>query len=203
MHPELGAIGPDVFIPIAEETGLIVQLTDFVLRTACGDLKQWQLSDPAYAGLTMNVNISGKDIAHSGLVARITRALVAARLEPQHLSHRADREHPDGPAEGRAAAAGGPAHPGRRLERGRLRHRLLVAGAPVQPARGQPEDRSLLHPQHALGVQGGGGGARGGHTSGTPCTSESWPKASRPRSSTSSCATWVARPDRATTCLAR
>jgi len=85
MHPELGAIGPDVFIPIAEETGLIVQLTDFVLRTACGDLKQWQLSDTAYAGLTMNVNVSGKDIAHSGLTARITRALVAARLEPQHL----------------------------------------------------------------------------------------------------------------------
>ena len=84
-HPELGAIGPDVFIPIAEETGLIVQLTDFVLRTACGDLKQWQQSDPSFAGLTMNVNVSGKDIAHSSLVARITRALVAARLEPQHL----------------------------------------------------------------------------------------------------------------------
>jgi EAL domain-containing protein (putative c-di-GMP-specific phosphodiesterase class I) len=86
MHPELGAIGPDLFIPIAEETGLIVPLTDFVLRTACGDLKQWQLADPAFAGLTMNVNVSGKDIAHSGLVARITRALVAARLEPQHLT---------------------------------------------------------------------------------------------------------------------
>ncbi len=84
-HPELGAIGPDVFIPIAEETGLIVPLTDFVLRTACADLKLWQQSDPAFAGLTMNVNVSGKDIAQSGLVARITRALVAARLEPQHL----------------------------------------------------------------------------------------------------------------------
>ena len=84
-HPELGAIGPDVFIPIAEETGLIVQLTDFVLRTACAELKRWQLSDPAHADLTMNVNVSGKDIAHSGLVARVTRALVAARLEPQHL----------------------------------------------------------------------------------------------------------------------
>jgi diguanylate cyclase (GGDEF)-like protein/PAS domain S-box-containing protein len=86
MHPELGAIGPDLFIPIAEETGLIVPLTDFVLRTACSDLKQWQLADPAFAGLTMNVNVSGKDIAHSGLVARITRALVAARLQPQHLT---------------------------------------------------------------------------------------------------------------------
>ncbi len=84
-HPELGPIGPDMFIPIAEETGLIVQLTDFVLRTACRDLKQWQLSDPGFADLTMNINVSGKDLAHSGLVARVTRALVAARLEPQHL----------------------------------------------------------------------------------------------------------------------
>ncbi len=84
-HPELGTIGPDVFIPIAEETGLIVQLTDFVLRTACTELKRWQLSGAAHAGLTMNVNVSGKDIAHSDLVPRITRALVAARLEPQHL----------------------------------------------------------------------------------------------------------------------
>jgi diguanylate cyclase (GGDEF)-like protein/PAS domain S-box-containing protein len=84
-HPELGAIGPDVFIPIAEEVGLIVPLTDFVLRTACADLKLWQQLDPSFADLTMNVNVSGKDIAHGGLVARITRALVAARLESQHL----------------------------------------------------------------------------------------------------------------------
>ncbi len=84
-HPELGAIGPDVFIPIAEETGLIVQLTDFVLRTACADLRQWQLSDATLAALTVNVNVAGKDIAHGSLVSRVTRALVAARLEPQHL----------------------------------------------------------------------------------------------------------------------
>ena len=85
MHPEQGAIGPDVFIPIAEETGLIVPLTDYVLHRACQDLKQWQQSDPAFAQLTMNVNISGKDLAHSALVARMTHALVAARLEPQFL----------------------------------------------------------------------------------------------------------------------
>ncbi len=84
-HPELGPIGPDMFIPIAEETGLIVALTNFVLRRACQDLRQWQQSDSAFAGLTMSVNISGKDIGHTGLVARVTHALVAARLEPQHL----------------------------------------------------------------------------------------------------------------------
>ena len=85
VHPEQGAIGPDVFIPIAEDTGLIVPLTDFVLHRACHDLKQWQQSNPAFAQLTMNVNISGKDLAHSALLARMTHALVAARLEPQYL----------------------------------------------------------------------------------------------------------------------
>ncbi|MBA4175686.1 MAG: hypothetical protein C0505_03870 [Leptothrix sp. (in: Bacteria)] len=84
-HPEHGTIGPDVFIPIAEETGLIVQLTEFVLNKASAELRQWQQLDPAFAELTMNVNISAKDLAQGGLVARITRALVAARLEPQYL----------------------------------------------------------------------------------------------------------------------
>ena len=86
MHPELGPIGPDRFIPIAEESGLIVALTDFVLHRACQQLKQWQEADPTCAALTVNVNISSKDLAHTGLVARVTHALVKAGLQPQYLS---------------------------------------------------------------------------------------------------------------------
>ena len=86
MHPELGAIGPDRFIPIAEEIGLIVALTDTVLRSACQQLAQWQQSDLAFAGLTMNVNISSKDIGHTGLVARVAHALLKSHLQPQHLT---------------------------------------------------------------------------------------------------------------------
>jgi predicted signal transduction protein with EAL and GGDEF domain len=85
-HPELGAVSPAAFIPIAEETGLMVPITDFVLRSACQQLKAWQLKNPAFADLTMQVNISGNDIAHSGFLPRITRALVEARLQPQHLT---------------------------------------------------------------------------------------------------------------------
>jgi diguanylate cyclase (GGDEF)-like protein/PAS domain S-box-containing protein len=85
-HPEHGAIGPEVFIPVAEETGLIVPITDFVLHRACHQLKAWQVSDPAFAALTMHVNISGKDIAGNGLVARVTHAIVEARLLPQHVT---------------------------------------------------------------------------------------------------------------------
>jgi diguanylate cyclase (GGDEF)-like protein/PAS domain S-box-containing protein len=84
-HPELGVVGPDRFIPVAEESGLIVALTDSVLHQACKQLKTWQDSDPAFAGLTINVNLSGKDLANPALVARVTRALVEARLQPECL----------------------------------------------------------------------------------------------------------------------
>ena len=84
-HPQDGTISPGTFLPIAEEAGLMVKLTDFMLHCACHQLREWQLSDPAWAGLTMNVNVSGHDIAHPAFVARVTRALVEAGLKPQHL----------------------------------------------------------------------------------------------------------------------
>ena len=85
-HPELGAVSPVTFIAVAEDAGMIMPLTDFVLRNACQQLRVWQLRDDSYADLNMHVNLSGNDIAHPGLVARVTAALVEARLEPQHLT---------------------------------------------------------------------------------------------------------------------
>ena len=84
-HPQDGTISPGTFLPIAEEAGLMVKLTDFMLHCACRQLREWQLSDPAWAELTVNVNVSGHDIAHPAFVARVTRALVEAGLKPQHL----------------------------------------------------------------------------------------------------------------------
>jgi diguanylate cyclase (GGDEF)-like protein/PAS domain S-box-containing protein len=84
-HPVDGTISPDAFLPIAEEAGLMLRLTDFVMHCACRQLREWQLRDPAYAQLTMNVNLSGHDVAHSALVARVTRALVESGLQPRHL----------------------------------------------------------------------------------------------------------------------
>ena len=85
QHPVDGTISPCAFLPIAEEAGLMLRVTDFVLHCACRQLRQWQQLDPAYAGLTMNVNVSGHDIAHAAFVARVTRAIVEAGLQPQHL----------------------------------------------------------------------------------------------------------------------
>ncbi|HEY4038517.1 MAG TPA: EAL domain-containing protein [Burkholderiaceae bacterium] len=85
-HPQLGQIQPEVFIPIAEESELIIALTDFVLCQACRQLKLWQLKDPAFADLRVHVNISARDIVHDALGPRITQAIFQAQLKPQHLA---------------------------------------------------------------------------------------------------------------------
>jgi diguanylate cyclase (GGDEF)-like protein len=85
-HPELGAISPATFIPVAEDAGLMLPLTDFVLRTACGQLHEWQSRDGRFAELNMHVNVSGNDIAHPSLVSRVNAAIVEARLQAQHLT---------------------------------------------------------------------------------------------------------------------
>jgi diguanylate cyclase (GGDEF)-like protein len=86
-HPELGAINPVTFISVAEDAGLVSLLTDFVLATACGQLRQWQARDERFAELNMHVNLSSIDIAHPvGLVARVNAAILAAGLQARHLT---------------------------------------------------------------------------------------------------------------------
>ncbi len=84
-HPVDGPISPGTFLPIAEEAGLMIRLTDFVMTCACRQLREWQLSDPAWAHLQINVNVSGHDIAHPAFVARVTRAIVESGITPAQL----------------------------------------------------------------------------------------------------------------------
>ncbi len=86
QHPQDGTLVPAEFLPIAEESGLMLQLSDFVLHCACHQLRQWQLSDPALAELTMSINLSAHDLAHPALVARVSRAIVEAGLRAEHLT---------------------------------------------------------------------------------------------------------------------
>ena len=85
QHPQQGAIRPEAFIPLAEETGLITVLSDFVLHSACAQLVRWHALDPAWAELTVSVNLSGHDITSRGVVARVTEALATTGLAPRHL----------------------------------------------------------------------------------------------------------------------
>ncbi|MDQ1519466.1 MAG: hypothetical protein QOI55_539, partial [Actinomycetota bacterium] len=85
-HPELGMLSPLEFIPLAEETGLIVPLGQWVLRTACAQLCEWQRSDPElYGAMKMNVNVSARQLERPGIVADVERVLEQTGIAPGHL----------------------------------------------------------------------------------------------------------------------
>jgi len=84
-HPERGLVGPEVFIPIAEESGLIGTLTELVLTRACRQLVAWQLAADG-GKLRMQVNVSGTDLCRLSLVSHVTRALLTNGLEPWQLT---------------------------------------------------------------------------------------------------------------------
>ncbi len=79
-HPERGSVAPDEFIPIAEESGLIVPMGRWALHEACRFA-----TSPAGAGLPISVNLAARQLAYPGLVADVESALDAAGLEPGHL----------------------------------------------------------------------------------------------------------------------
>jgi diguanylate cyclase (GGDEF)-like protein/PAS domain S-box-containing protein len=85
-HPQRGEIGPSTFIQIAEDSGLIVELTDFMLHQACRQMAQWHALDPRLAELKLQVNLSGSDLAHSALFERVQHALASCHFDPRQLT---------------------------------------------------------------------------------------------------------------------
>jgi diguanylate cyclase (GGDEF)-like protein/PAS domain S-box-containing protein len=77
-HPERGSIAPTEFIPIAEESGLIVPIGEWVLRTACREAARWP-------GLTVSVNVSPVQFRQGDLVRSVESALSAAELQADRL----------------------------------------------------------------------------------------------------------------------
>lgn len=83
QHPEMGLIAPTVFIPLAEESGLIVAIGEWVLRTACNQNKAWQ--DAGFPPRTIAVNLSLKQFRQPQLVETLKNILQETGLEPQYL----------------------------------------------------------------------------------------------------------------------
>ena len=82
-HPELGMLPPAKFIPLAEDTGLIVPIGEWVLRTACAQNKAWRAA--GLPAVSVAVNLSARQFRHEDLVKSVTTTLAETGLEARHL----------------------------------------------------------------------------------------------------------------------
>ena len=82
-QPDLGMIGPAKFIPLAEETGLIVPIGEWIVRTACRQCKGWQ--DAGLPPVTVAVNISARQFREKTLLQAVARILAETGLDPRQL----------------------------------------------------------------------------------------------------------------------
>ncbi len=84
QHPELGLLGPDRFIELAEKTGLIIVIGDWVLDEACRQMREWTLQ--GYGHWRIAVNLSALQFCHGGLVASVAAALQRHELSATNLT---------------------------------------------------------------------------------------------------------------------
>jgi diguanylate cyclase (GGDEF)-like protein/PAS domain S-box-containing protein len=83
QHPDLGLVFPTEFIGLAEETGLIVPIGEWVIRKVCSQNKKWQ--DAGYGKVCVSVNLSARQFQQRNLVATISQILQETGLDPQYL----------------------------------------------------------------------------------------------------------------------
>lgn len=85
-HPERGLISPVEFLPVAEETGLIIPIGRWCIAETCRQIRAWQDDIPSYRDLSVSVNVSHKQFWYAGLIEQIAAALRANCLEARHLT---------------------------------------------------------------------------------------------------------------------
>lgn len=83
QHPDRGMISPAVFIPVAEDIGLIGPIGEWVLHTACAEAKAWQLA--GLPSVRVAVNVSGRQISNDHVVDKVVAALKGSNLAPEFL----------------------------------------------------------------------------------------------------------------------
>lgn len=85
-HPECGMISPADFIPVAEETGLIVPVGERVLREACYQTQVWRDRFPIHRKLSVSANLSGKQLVENEFIVRLDGILEETGIDPQFLT---------------------------------------------------------------------------------------------------------------------
>jgi diguanylate cyclase (GGDEF)-like protein/PAS domain S-box-containing protein len=86
QHPEHGLLMPGDFLALAEKTGILIRISEWMLSEACRQLRAWQQLSPANLTLSVAVNLSKTQLLHPNLRGNIARALTAAGLEARYLS---------------------------------------------------------------------------------------------------------------------
>jgi diguanylate cyclase (GGDEF)-like protein len=84
-HPRRGLVSPGDFIPVAEETGLIVPIGQWVLNEACKHIRECQSYSPSHRSLSLSVNLSARQVAQPDLLEQIKQALATSKLNPHCL----------------------------------------------------------------------------------------------------------------------
>ena len=85
QHPEFGAIPPSKFIPVAEESGLIIPITNWILIETCRQLSEWQKIGPSCRDLIVSVNVSGRHLSNEDLIDDVENALALSGITPESL----------------------------------------------------------------------------------------------------------------------
>lgn len=85
QHPERGLVGPSEFVPLAEETGLIIPIDFWVLDQACRQTRRWQERYPSDPPLSINVNLSSRHFSQPGLATHVEEILRETGLDPSSL----------------------------------------------------------------------------------------------------------------------
>ena len=85
QHPEHGTLFPQKFIAMAEETGLIIPMSWWILRSACRQMREWQRAFPEQTSLTMSVNLSSQQFSMPELIESIKQILAETELDGKNL----------------------------------------------------------------------------------------------------------------------
>ncbi len=84
-HPERGLVSPVEFIPLAEETGLILPIGHWVMQEACRQIKEWQQTEPTRFPLQVSVNLSSRQFTQPNLIEQIKSILEESAISPEYL----------------------------------------------------------------------------------------------------------------------
>lgn len=85
QHPQRGLLAPDEFIELAEETGVIVDLGDWVLRTACAQLARWRAAYEPAEGIRLSVNVSRHQLVHPAFADQVANAVRSTGVPAQRI----------------------------------------------------------------------------------------------------------------------